>query len=158
MDNAVVGHTNVKNGICLALIAKQHVYIEGPPGSAKTLLAETTANETNSKIFFTQLHRDTRINDLLGDEILIRETFIAVSIPSNGHVTYDQFERCVLAASGGIQPEPDIILDNLSSSSSSDDGQNTKAGRSSSSASDDERSYSDSGRASNTRVHATHDG
>ena len=53
MDNAVVGHTNVKNGICLALIAKQHVYIEGPPGSAKTLLAETTANETNSKIFFT---------------------------------------------------------------------------------------------------------
>ena len=74
MDNAVVGHTNVKNGICLALIAKQHVYIEGPPGSAKTLLAETTANETNSKIFFTQLHRDTRINDLLGDEILIRET------------------------------------------------------------------------------------
>ena len=80
----------------------------------------------------------------------LRETFIAMSIPSNGHVTYDQFERCVLAASGGIQPEPDIILDNLSSSSSSDDGQNTNAGRSSSSASDDERSYSDSGRASNT--------
>ena len=59
MNKVVVGHSKVKDGIILALVAQQHVYIEGPPGSAKTLLAETVANQTNSRFFFTQMHRDT---------------------------------------------------------------------------------------------------
>ena len=46
MNKVVVGHSKVKDGIILALVAQQHVYIEGPPGSAKTLLAETVANQT----------------------------------------------------------------------------------------------------------------
>ena len=73
MNKVVVGHSKVKDGIILALVAQQHVYIEGPPGSAKTLLAETVANQTNSRFFFTQMHRDTRVSDLFGDEVLIRE-------------------------------------------------------------------------------------
>ena len=73
MNKVVVGHSKVKDGIILALVAQQHVYIEGPPGSAKTLLAETVANQTNSRFFFTKMHRDTRVSDLFGDEVLIRE-------------------------------------------------------------------------------------
>ena len=40
MDRCIVGHEETKKGILLALVAREHVYIEGPPGTAKTMLAE----------------------------------------------------------------------------------------------------------------------
>jgi MoxR-like ATPase len=42
MDHCIVGHDETKRGILLALTAREHVYIEGPPGTAKTMLAEVT--------------------------------------------------------------------------------------------------------------------
>jgi MoxR-like ATPase len=39
MDNLVVGHEEVKLSLLLGIIAREHVYIEGPPGTAKTMLA-----------------------------------------------------------------------------------------------------------------------
>lgn len=74
-------------GILLALIAREHVYIEGPPGTAKTMLAEATAprstavrvvlqvvsNAVGLDFFFYQLHRDTRLSELVGDMVVLRE-------------------------------------------------------------------------------------
>ena len=41
LDAAVIGQSALKECLVLALLAKEHVYVEGPPGAAKTLLAET---------------------------------------------------------------------------------------------------------------------
>ena len=43
LDAAVIGQGPLKECLVLALIAKEHVYVEGPPGAAKTLLAEEIA-------------------------------------------------------------------------------------------------------------------
>lgn len=74
MDARVCGHERVKRGLLLSLVANEHCYIEGPPGSAKTLLAEIIATAADQNLFLMQMHRDSRVNDLLGDEILLKET------------------------------------------------------------------------------------
>ena len=43
MDARVVGHDDIKHAVLLGLLSKEHVYIEGPPGVAKTMLAEVIA-------------------------------------------------------------------------------------------------------------------
>ena len=40
MDARVVGQSDIKRALLLGLAASEHVYIEGPPGVAKTYLAE----------------------------------------------------------------------------------------------------------------------
>ena len=40
MDNLVIGHEDVKMSLLLGIISREHVYIEGPPGTAKTMLSE----------------------------------------------------------------------------------------------------------------------
>ena len=57
----------------LALVAKEHLYVEGPPGAAKTLLAERTAELTRLRPFVYQMHRDTRLHELVGDAVIIRQ-------------------------------------------------------------------------------------
>lgn len=73
MDHFVIGHDDIKEAILLGLIAREHVYIEGPPGTAKTMLAEIAAKAANLDFFFYQLHRDTRLSELVGDYIIHRE-------------------------------------------------------------------------------------
>jgi MoxR-like ATPase len=73
LDQYVVGHDDIKEGILLALIAREHVYIEGAPGTAKTMLAELTAKAANLNFYFYQFHRDTRLSELIGDYIICRE-------------------------------------------------------------------------------------
>lgn len=46
LDSHVVGQPHVKEGILLALMTREHVYLEGPPGVAKTYTAEITAKAT----------------------------------------------------------------------------------------------------------------
>jgi len=67
-----VGHDTVKEAILLALVAREHVYVEGPPGTGKTMLAETTAELFGGDFFFYQFHRDTRLAELIGDTVLIK--------------------------------------------------------------------------------------
>ena len=74
MDAHVIGHEPVKEALLLGLLAHEHFYIEGEPGCAKTLLAEVAASATNLSFFFNQLHRDTRLSELIGDSVLRRET------------------------------------------------------------------------------------
>jgi MoxR-like ATPase len=73
LDQYVIGHDDIKEGILLALIAREHVYIEGAPGTAKTMLAELTAKAANLSFYFYQFHRDTRLSELIGDYIICRE-------------------------------------------------------------------------------------
>jgi MoxR-like ATPase len=52
MDRYVVGHDDVKEAVMLGLIAQEHIYLEGPPGTAKTMLAEITSEAADLKFFF----------------------------------------------------------------------------------------------------------
>ena len=72
MDAHVIGHEPVKEALLLGLVAREHIYVLGEPGCAKTLLAEVAANAVNLSFYFNQLHRDTRINELIGDAVLER--------------------------------------------------------------------------------------
>lgn len=73
MDRFVVGHNDVKEAILLGVIAREHIYLEGHPGTAKTMLAELAAGTANLRFFFYQLHRDTRLAELIGDIVISRE-------------------------------------------------------------------------------------
>ena len=73
MDKLVVGHEEVKIALLLGVIAREHIYVEGPPGTAKTMLAEIISGAAQLKFFFYQLHRDTRLSELLGDLVISKE-------------------------------------------------------------------------------------
>jgi MoxR-like ATPase len=73
LDAFVVGHADVKRALVLALVCREHIYLEGPPGAAKTRLAEVAARAAGLVFFFYQLHRDTRLAELVGDTVLERE-------------------------------------------------------------------------------------
>ena len=81
------------------LIAREHIYIEGPPGIAKTMLAELISSAANLDFYFYQFHRDTRLAELIGDMVIQRERegehgeLIAQSIRRGGVLTC---ELCVL--------------------------------------------------------------
>ena len=99
MDRYVIGHETVKYGLILGLISREHIYIEGPPGMAKTMLAEIVSAAANLKFYLYQFHRDTRLAELVGDVVIQREPdgnggeLIVQSIRRGGVLTA---ELCVL--------------------------------------------------------------
>ena len=72
LDRHVIGHDEVKQALLLGLLCREHVYLEGPPGTAKTRMAELAARGSDLEFFFYQLHRDTRLAELVGDVVLER--------------------------------------------------------------------------------------
>jgi MoxR-like ATPase len=72
LDAFVVGHGEAKRALLLALLCREHIYLEGPPGAAKTRMAEVAARAAGLGFFFYQLHRDTRLAELVGDVVLER--------------------------------------------------------------------------------------
>lgn len=60
----VVGHDEAKQGLLLAFLAREHVLLAGPVGSAKSMLAEHFAERLAEKPCVLQLHRDTRAEEL----------------------------------------------------------------------------------------------
>jgi MoxR-like ATPase len=72
LDRHVVGHDEAKDALLLALVCREHIYLEGPPGSAKTRMAELAARGAGLGFFFYQMHRDTRLSELVGDVVLER--------------------------------------------------------------------------------------
>ena len=103
MDQYVVGHDDVKEGILLGVIAREHIYLEGPPGTAKTMLAEVTSDAAELKFFFYQLHRDTRLAELVGDTVIFREQ------DDSGGEVIRQVNR-----KGGILTSEICVLDDIS--------------------------------------------
>ena len=103
MDRYVVGHDDVKEAILLGLIAREHIYLEGPPGTAKTMLAEITSEAAELQFFFYQLHRDTRLAELVGDTMIFRER------DASGGELIRQMNR-----KGGILTAEICVLDDIS--------------------------------------------
>ena len=68
----MVGHDEAKDALLLALVCREHIYLEGPPGSAKTRMAEVAARGSSLGFFFYQMQRDTRLAELVGDVVLER--------------------------------------------------------------------------------------
>ena len=99
LDEYVIGHDKLKQALLLGLVAREHIYIEGPPGIAKTMLAELVSAAANLDFYFYQFHRDTRLAELVGDVVIQREKdpnggeLIAQSIRKGGVLTC---EVCVL--------------------------------------------------------------
>ena len=73
LEKQVVGQKQVKEALILSLVSREHLYIEGPPGIGKTALAEAAVRATGRSSFFAQLHRDTRLSELIGDAVIRRE-------------------------------------------------------------------------------------
>ena len=73
MDKHVVGHNHVKMALLLGIVSREHIYIEGPPGTAKTMLSEIISSAAQLNFFFYQLHRDTRLSELIGDLVIAKE-------------------------------------------------------------------------------------
>jgi MoxR-like ATPase len=104
LDARVVGHDEVKRALLLALVCREHVYLEGPPGSAKTMMAELAARGSALEFFFYQLHRDTRLAELVGDVVLERRP-----------LPHGQGERIHQAIEpGGILTAEVAVLDDIS--------------------------------------------
>lgn len=102
MDRYVMGHPEIKECLLLSLVAREHLYIEGPPGTAKTMLAEIAARAASLEYFFYQFHRDTRLTELMGDYRLVREKHEGVEIIRPG------IER------GGLLTAEICLLDDIS--------------------------------------------
>jgi len=102
MDKLVIGHEEVKIALLLGIIAREHIYIEGPPGTAKTMLAEIVSGAAQLRFFFYQLHRDTRLSELIGDLVISKET------TDTGEVIKQKVVK------GGILTSEICLLDDIS--------------------------------------------
>ncbi len=103
LDAQVVGHDEAKRALLLALLCREHIYLEGPPGAAKTRMAELVAHASSLGFFFYQLHRDTRLAELVGDVVLERSP-----LPAGG----ERIAQRTLP--GGIATAEVCVLDDIS--------------------------------------------
>lgn len=107
LDKYVIGHDGVKEALMLALIGQEHIYLEGEPGCAKTLLAEVVGKTANLKFQFTQMHRDTRLSELIGDVVLERSPIM------DGDSEKGEVIRQGLRP-GGVLTSELVLLDDIS--------------------------------------------
>ena len=71
---AVVGQTETIDALLVALLAQGHVLLEGPPGTAKTLLAQSFAATTGLQFGRIQFTPDLMPGDILGSNLFNFQT------------------------------------------------------------------------------------
>ncbi len=75
VDAALVGQADAKLGLLLAVVAREHAFLEGPPGCGKSQIASALAAASGARRHLVVFHRDLREADLLGDVRLRRELY-----------------------------------------------------------------------------------
>lgn len=65
----IIGQKELSQNLLIALIAEGHILVEGMPGLAKTLSAETLANSVDAQFKRIQFTPDLLPSDLIGTEI-----------------------------------------------------------------------------------------
>jgi MoxR-like ATPase len=104
LNEYVIGQEGVKEALLLALIGQEHLYLQGEPGCAKTLLAEVVGHTANLSFHFSQMHRDTRLAELVGDVVLER----SASGTGTGEVIRQSLQP------GGVLTSELVLLDDIS--------------------------------------------
>ncbi len=74
LEPALHGQDDAKLGLALALLAREHAYLEGPAGCGKSALARALAHAAGARFAELAFHRDTSAAELLGEVRLRRES------------------------------------------------------------------------------------
>jgi MoxR-like ATPase len=69
LARVIVGAEDVVRALCLALIARGHVLVQGPPGLGKTLLAKTLARVLGGEFKRVQGTADLMPSDIVGTHV-----------------------------------------------------------------------------------------
>jgi MoxR-like ATPase len=67
ISEAVIGHDPAVEAMMIAVLARGHILLEGPPGSAKTLLARALARSIGGHFRRVQMTPETMTADIVGE-------------------------------------------------------------------------------------------
>lgn len=75
LKKVVIGRDDIIDAMVLGLASNQHILLLGKHGEAKSYLAEHLAKATGLKYFYTQMHQETIVKDIVGllDPLKYRE-------------------------------------------------------------------------------------